>query len=346
MIYANFEDGISNVTTISLYQWDTYQSLVITGIDFGSVTPVVHFANKRSKEALVVSGSLQSDRSFKVSIPNSLLTEKYDIVAYIYQNTGFTGQTISTIVIPIVERLKPTEYTQPSDEDIAKIEELELEAKAIISNLYAKEYSETEAYKRPAIVYYNGNAYMCNSAVEITGVLPTNTASWGLMCKGSYLVGMSKDDNGNLVFTYQDGSTFTVEIAVTTANTEDSNNIPSLLLTKEDVDKVKGLNAKLTELTEENITNCKKIKPLTSVGDKKGLYSITVKSVSDNKVYNVVMSIDSLTHEVYYSPIIVGSSYVKYASDYTDDKGNPAGFSFVASDNSITILSAYLIMEY
>lgn len=263
MIYANFEDGISSVTTTSLYQWDTYQTLVITGIDFGAVTPVVHFCNKRSKEALVVSGILQEDDSIKVSVPNSLLTEKWDIICYIYKNTGITAQTISTIVIPIIPRLKPTEYVQPSDENIAEIEAIELEAKAIIDNLTASEYSNTETYKRPNIVYYDDNTYMCLSNAGVKGVLPTDTTKWRLICKSSILTGMSKDDHGNLVFTYKDGSSYIFQIATVDTNTADDTNIPALLLTEQDVSWIK-LNNDLHKIDDKIIKRL-----ITTVGDFK-----------------------------------------------------------------------------
>ena len=70
MINVKFEDGINDLITENLYQWDTYQTLKISGIDFGTVSPTVHFANKKSIEALVVQGELKDDGSVEVSIPN------------------------------------------------------------------------------------------------------------------------------------------------------------------------------------------------------------------------------------------------------------------------------------
>ena len=216
MIYAEFSDGVTSVKTINLYQWDTYQTLSISGIDFGGVAPKVHFCNKRSTEALVVQGVLKGDGSVSVSIPNTLLMEKYDIVGYIYQNTGIASKTISTVVIPVVGRLKPSEYTQLTDEDIAEIEEIELQAKVLINNLTASEYSNEETYVRPNIVYYNTSSYMCISNDSVTGVLPTDTTKWQKICQGAVsITGLDTNEYGDLVFTLDDGTTFELEFSVT-----------------------------------------------------------------------------------------------------------------------------------
>lgn len=233
MINVKFEDGINDLTTENLYQWDTFQTLQISGIDFGGVTPNVHFANKKSTVALVVSGIFMDDGSVKVSIPNSLLTEKYDILAYVYTSTGLTGKTIKSITIPVISRLKPSEYTQPTDEDIAKIEELELEAKVIIDGLTASEYSNTETYKRPNIVYYNFNSYMCISNVEISGILPTDTTKWQKIAQGSVITGISKNEYGDLIINCSDGSTFTLDITTTDVTTVGADEMPALGITRD-----------------------------------------------------------------------------------------------------------------
>ena len=214
MIKAEFKNEINDLVTENLYQWDTYQTLKISGIDFGTVAPRVHFANKKSTEALVVNGVLKDDGSVEVSIPNSLLSEKYDILAYIYVNTGLTSKTIKSITIPIIARLKPSEYYQPSNEDIAQIEAIELEAKAIIDGLTASEYDETETYKRPNIVYYDGSSYMCTSTNEISGQTPSpNSDYWVLISKGTYVTGVALVDN-QFNFTMSDGESFSVPLDV------------------------------------------------------------------------------------------------------------------------------------
>lgn len=233
MIDVKFEEGINDLTTENLYQWDTYQILKISGIDFGGVTPKVHFANKKSTVALVVSGVFTDDGGVKVSIPNSLLTEKYDILAYVYTNTGLTCKTIKSITIPIISRLKPSEYTQPTDEDIAQIEAIELEAKVIIDGLTASEYSSTEKYKRPNIVYYELGSYMCKSNTEITGVLPTDTTKWQKLAQGIRITGISVNDDGYMVITCNDGASFNIGFRTTNVTTVNSTDFPALGITKD-----------------------------------------------------------------------------------------------------------------
>lgn len=246
MITAEFTNEINDLITENLYQWDTYQTLKISGIDFGTIAPRVHFANKKSTEALVVDAFLGSDGSVEVSIPNSLLTEKYDILAYVYINTGLTSKTIKSITIPIIARLKPSEYYQPSDEDIAQIEAIELEAKGIIDGLTASEFNLSENYKRPNIVYYNGSAYMCKSLDTIAGILPTSTAMWQKIVDGAEVTGVKKDSNGNLVFTFSNGKEQVVEMTTTDVSLIDTDEFKAFELTNDEVSKIQVMFEKVS----------------------------------------------------------------------------------------------------
>ena len=331
MINVKFEEEINDIVTENLYQWDTYQTLKISGINFGSVTPRVHFANKKSTEALVVQGVLQSDGSLEVSIPNSLLTEKYDILGYIYTNTGLTSKTIKSITIPIIARLKPSEYVQISDEDIAQIEAIELEAKAIIDGLTASEYDSTETYKRPNIVYYNLCSYMCKSNVEITGVLPTDTSKWQQITKGSVITGVSVDTNGNLIFTDSTGAVFTIDFSVVDTEVFDDDDVPSL------------------QMTLDNVNNCKKLDIVEcEVDEVTGLYSpnyaglflINLKT-TDNVYYTCMMSITSLIKKAK-SPVILGTSYV----DYYQNQDTGRYYFGVSGGTNLKIESIKRILRY
>lgn len=362
MINVEFTNEINDLVTENLYQWDTYQTLRITGIDFGSVTPKVHFANKKSTEALVVNGLLKDDGSVEASIPNSLLTEKYDILAYIYTNTGLTNKTIKSITIPIIPRLKPSEYYQPTDEEIAEIEAIELEAKAILNNLYGSAYSETAKYKRPNIVYYEHSAYMCNSSSEITGVLPTDTTKWQKIVEGAVVTSLSKDENGNLTFNFSNGSSFTVDMAIKEAILVDSSDYPALSLTGEEVNKIK--NTKVFELSEDNVNKCKKIVALKAVEEdsayagyspsKIGLFSIILKDTIDGNYYSVLMSIEKLVGQVYYSNTIIAiSNSITWGVRYSIINPETGYYGFnvkcydsTYSGNNVQIVSVNQLMEY
>lgn len=297
MINAEFTSEINDLITENLYQWDTYQTLKITGINFGGVAPRVHFANKKSTEALVVNAVLKTDGSVEVSIPNTLLTEKYDILAYIYTNTGLTSKTIKSITIPIIARLKPSEYYQPSDEDIAQIEAIELEAKAIIDGLTASEYSSTETYKRPNIVYYQLNAYMCISNDEITGIEPTDTSKWQQICSGASIVSVSVNSSGNLVFTDSNGTDFEVQLGTDECELVD---FPASKFTKDQVNNLtNGYYASNTDfpVTNESFTdvhsnNFNSYVTISNWNDFYGLFEVAIESISEGDIYVVLVSIN------------------------------------------------------
>lgn len=212
MIFAEFTAEFNSVQVESLYQWDEGEELKISGIDFGSTAPQVHFCNKKSETAIAVQGVLRDDGSVIASIPNSLLTEPYDITAYVYIKTAVSSNTIKCIVIPVIARKMPSDYVLTTDKDIVEIHEIELEAKAIIDNLTASEYSATTRYKRPNIVYYNNSAYMCKSSVAVTGVDPTDTTVWQLLCKDTSVSSIALNSSGDLVFTFDNGTSKTVAI--------------------------------------------------------------------------------------------------------------------------------------
>lgn len=284
MINAEFNDLINNLTIENLYQWDTYQSLKITGIDFGSITPKIHFANKKSTEALVVKGVLKDDGSCEVSIPNTLLAEKYDIVAYIYTTTGLTGKTIKSITIPIIPRLKPTNYFQPSQEDIIEIEKLELYAKLIIDGLTASDYSPTETYKRPNIVYYNYCTYMCISNESVTGINPTDdTTRWQKIAHSEHINDVSVDEEGKLTFKTSSGTSYNIDFQVKDVTLVDETDVPCLKLNNEEVNKVKYhlSHSLFTDITDQIIEKTEFKSQEIELDD--GLYMIVVNAKFNGK---------------------------------------------------------------
>lgn len=91
--------NVKNVTADLLYQWDKSQKLQIIGANDAIE---LHFANKRSTRATVVE-SVMVDDVVTVDIPDDLLEQPYDIVAYGYEN----GQTVFTVTIPVIFRVQP-----------------------------------------------------------------------------------------------------------------------------------------------------------------------------------------------------------------------------------------------
>ena len=317
MIKAEFTEDLSVLYTENLYQWDTNQVLSVSGVDFGGVAPRFHFCNKKSSEALVIEAIVQSDNSLQVSIPNSLLMDRYDIIAYIYLNTGVTSKTIKSITIPIEPRLKPSEYVELSDENIIEILNIELEAKAIIDGLTASNFDVTAQYKRPNIVYYNLSSYMCISATEITGIFPNDTTRWVKLANGINIVSASINNDGMLTFTNEDGSSFSVEL--TSVEVEEVD-FPASAFTEEEVTKLK--------------THVK------NIGEKE-----TVVSQFEVGLYAIQVAFYSKGNIVYYTTVMWSNDSRFYGNDLTGYL-NKTQLPVVMDGKVIGYLEANLIGDY
>ena len=118
MITAEFKTDSVNVRVTNIFQWDVNQVIKITGLELNNTPVEVHFCNKKSTSAIVVNSTSPTDGYVFANIPNSLLTEPYDIVAYVYQTKDTTKLTTNTITIPVVKRQKPNDYKDTSGGNI------------------------------------------------------------------------------------------------------------------------------------------------------------------------------------------------------------------------------------
>lgn len=107
MIKAEFQK-YGSYTTDSLYQWDLNQELQFVNTDI-SVAPVIHFCNRKSKESLLVQSTL-TEGIITCPVPNVLLQEPFDIVAYIVSMEAQKATTLFKMLIPVNRRLKPSDY--------------------------------------------------------------------------------------------------------------------------------------------------------------------------------------------------------------------------------------------
>lgn len=180
MINVDFIDS-SEVTTERVYQWDIGQKLKISNTG-SAIAPVVHFCNKKSEKALAVESVISGD-FYIASVPNSLLEEEYDIIAYIYVGTEEEAKTIKVVHIPVTKRLRPETYVTTEDENVVDFLAISAEMKSLLNGLVITEYDSTKSYIKPNIVYYKGCSYICKSETNITNILPTDTTKWGLMCE-------------------------------------------------------------------------------------------------------------------------------------------------------------------
>lgn len=93
-------NGLTNITSQPLYQWDRAQNIYVSGVTESGVK--FHCCNVMSKKAKVLTPTLRTDDMF-ITIPNELLEEPYEITLYGYSS----GRTIFEIHIPIIKRPQP-----------------------------------------------------------------------------------------------------------------------------------------------------------------------------------------------------------------------------------------------
>ena len=129
MIKANFNSYNAYVTD-SLYQWDINQVLSINGLNL-DVVPEIHFNNKVMAHAIVKQAESVGG-IIKVMIPNSLLQEPFDIIAYVGIYEAEVFKTIEKVEIPVLKKERPDDYKiEDTDAEIYSFKKIENE----ISNL-------------------------------------------------------------------------------------------------------------------------------------------------------------------------------------------------------------------
>ena len=106
MIIAKFPEDTDKIMVEGLTQWDKGRKL---RIELSSIPESfeVHFANRNSKTA-IVEKSTAVDGVCVVNIPDEVLTQSVDAIAWVYATPGEgVGKTIARIDMPIEERPKP-----------------------------------------------------------------------------------------------------------------------------------------------------------------------------------------------------------------------------------------------
>lgn len=107
----------NNEELTSLYQWDSNQTIRISGVSYID-TPMLHFCNKQSKTALVVTPDI-SDGNLIAAIPNVLLQVPDTILVYLFADGDDNGSRTVTCVtrIPVIPRPRPSDYEFSEDID-------------------------------------------------------------------------------------------------------------------------------------------------------------------------------------------------------------------------------------
>ena len=110
-----------------VYQWDTGQKIMVSGLGNSSINQV-HFSFNGLKTAYPVNVT-NSSGTITVNIPNIVLRYGKDIYMYLcIKNTNGTVVTIKTVIIPVIKRNMPENYMYDDNETVAvKLDELQTE---------------------------------------------------------------------------------------------------------------------------------------------------------------------------------------------------------------------------
>lgn len=94
-------------------QWDMGRKITIKNTRLVELpkAPIVHFANSKIQEALVVLSNFDADKNVVVDVPNAILETALPIIIYIYVTDNTYGKTIYTVTIPVKSKKKPSDYT-------------------------------------------------------------------------------------------------------------------------------------------------------------------------------------------------------------------------------------------
>lgn len=134
-------------TVYNLTQWDVNQKLVIednyTQYSNG-VAPLVQFCNKNSTEALGVLSTV-SDGNIIADIPNCLLREPYNIIAYIFLKESDSGKVVDTVTIPVHKRVQPTDYEYSDNIEVVYLRDLVAQIQKLDSYLTDNENTRISA---------------------------------------------------------------------------------------------------------------------------------------------------------------------------------------------------------
>ena len=130
--------------TDAVYQWDQNHTLNIEGENSQDVT-TVHFTNK-SRDKAIVCETTDVDGVKVANIPNELLEEPYDVIAYIHVYNDNHAKTVEIIHIPLIKRAKPTDYQFVDNVPVMTFERLEKDIKdfiALSNNRYTEFTNDT-----------------------------------------------------------------------------------------------------------------------------------------------------------------------------------------------------------
>ena len=162
-----------NYTTDSVYQWDQNHTLTLTGEYVDEIT-AIHFCNKKSEKAIVVSVARDAE-GVVAKIPNILLEDPYDVIAYVHTINDNQAKTIEIISIPVIKRIKPDDYVFEDNLEIVNFERLESDILTFFANTndllaeYREEMNTTLEDCRDAISIVQIEVFNIDGGYPYTG---------------------------------------------------------------------------------------------------------------------------------------------------------------------------------
>lgn len=121
-------------TLSNLYQWDLNQSIIIGGYT-GDITPVFHFCNRCSRNAIPVVPTKHS-KGLLAEVPNELLWDPESIIVFFYTESDDAGVTSElAVTIPVCPRPKPADYVYESNVAYINLVEISEKVQTIYNQL-------------------------------------------------------------------------------------------------------------------------------------------------------------------------------------------------------------------
>ena len=116
IIEAKFTNGETAITLSPMWQYDTGQTLTISGLEHLDSHTEIHFGNIYWSRAIVKKGVYDAHtKTLSVEVPDSFFAypNKNGGLIWIYQTEEKGGKTIDEIRVPILSRDKPEDYILP-----------------------------------------------------------------------------------------------------------------------------------------------------------------------------------------------------------------------------------------
>ena len=182
-----------------VYQWDTGQKIMVSGLGDSNINQV-HFSFNGLKTAYPVNVT-NSSGTVTVNIPNIVLRYGKDVYMYLcIKNTNGTVVTIKTVIIPVIKRNMPENYMYDDNETVAvKLDELQTEIQRSTA-VDTEHETRITSLETSSITVYPAVIWDSNYTSHITDInAMKNNVLYRLQIKNANILNLPTD--------YKDGTT-------------------------------------------------------------------------------------------------------------------------------------------